>query len=130
MEKKIKIKITSLSTDNPVNVIKGEGTYREQGGKVLITHTDDDSNKTSMIITKERIMLIRRSPLYTLKIPVIKGKKLSGIMGEESIFTVIGKEAEFERNNKEGRAYIEYTLPDLSEKSTNFKIEAEFEFLK
>ena len=128
MEKKIKIKITSISTDNPVNVIKGVGSYREKDGKVLITHTDDEGNKTSMIITEGKILLIRRSPIYTLKVPVKPQEELLGLMGEESTFTVIGKVAEFEKNDKRGRVHLEYTLPDLAEKSTDFKIEAEFSF--
>ena len=128
MEKKIKIKITSISTENPVNVIKGVGSYREKDGKVLITHTDGENNKTSMIITEGRVLLIRRSPFYTLKIPVEPQEKLLGLMGEENTFTVIGKTAEFQKNDKYGRVYLEYTLPDLAEKSTDFKIEAEFSF--
>lgn len=128
MEKKIKIKITSLSTGNPVNVIKGEGIFREKDGRVLITHTDGESNKTSMIITDGKILLIRRSPFYTLKIPVKSGEKLLGIMGEESTFTVNGKTADYKIDNKCGRVYLEYTLPDLSDEVTDFKVEAEFEF--
>lgn len=128
MEKKIKFKLTTISTDNPVNVIKGEGVYREKDGRVLITHVDKEENKTSMIITEGKVLLIRRSPLYQLKIPVRAGEELLGIMGEESTFTVIGKIMEFEKDNKRGRVYLEYNLPDLSEKPTDFRVEAEFEF--
>ena len=130
MENRIKLKITTISSSNPVNVIKGEGVFRQKDGKTLVTHQDSDGNKTSFIITDGRILLTRKSPFYQLKIPVTKGEKLHGIMGEESVFTVIGKEACFEVDKKCGRIYVEYTLPDLSDEVTDFKIDAEFEFLK
>ncbi len=128
MEKKIRLKITSISTGNPVNVIKGEGAFREKDGRVLITHSDNEGNKTSMIITEDKILLIRRSPYYELKVPVRAGEKSQGIMGEENTFTVLGKTALFKHDNKRGRVYLEYTLPDLSDESTDFKVELEFEF--
>lgn len=128
MEKKIKLKITTISTGNPVSVIKGEGTYREKDGRVLITQIDGENNKTAFIITEEKIMLIRRSPYYQLKIPVKANEETNGIMGEENIFTVLGKTALFEKSKKSGRAYLEYTLPDLSDESADFKVELEFEF--
>ena len=127
MEKKVKLKITSISTGNPVNVIKGVGTFKEKDGRVLITHTDEE-NKTSMIITEDKILLIRRSPLYQLKIPVRANEKTLGIMGEENTFTVLCKVAEYKCDKNRGRVYLEYTLPDLSDEPTDFKVEAEFEF--
>lgn len=128
MENKIKLKLTTISSANPVNVIKGEGIFREKDGKVLITHTDDEQNKTSFIITEDKIILSRKSPFYELKMPVKQNETLLGMMGDEATFSVIGKVAEYSIDNKRGRVYLEYTLPDLSEQSTDFKVELEFEF--
>lgn len=128
MEKKIKLKLTTISSTNPVNVIKGEGFFREMNGKILITHTDSEQTKTSFIITDEKIILSRKSPFYELKMPVKQNETLLGIMGDEATFSVVGKQAEYEFNNKYGKVYLEYTLPDLSEQSTDFKVDLEFEF--
>ena len=128
MEKKIKLKLTTISSANPVNVIKGEGFFREKDGKILITHIDNEQNKTSIIITDEKIILTRKSPFYELKMPVKEGETLLGIMGDESTFSVVGKVAKYNIENKHGSIYLEYTLPDLSEQSTDFKIDLEFEF--
>ena len=128
MEKKIKSKLTTISSANPVNVIKGEGIFRENNGKILITYIDEEQNKTSFIITDEKIILSRKSPFYELKMPVKQGETLLGIMGDESTFSVVGKLAEYNIESKRGSVYLEYTLPDLSEQSTDFKIDLEFEF--
>ena len=128
MEKKIKLKLTTISSANPVNVIKGEGIFRENNGKILITHIDEEQNKTSFIITDEKIILSRKSPFYELKMPVKQGETLLGIMGDETTFSVVGTKAEYEINERQGNVYLEYTLPDLSEQSTDFKIDLEFEF--
>ena len=128
MEKKIKLKLTTNSSANPVNVIKGEGFFKEKDGKILITHTDENENKTSIMITDEKIILSRKSPFYELKMPVKKGETLLGIMGDETTFSVVGTKAEYEINERQGNVYLEYTLPDLSEQSTDFKIDLEFEF--
>ena len=131
MEKNnIKIKITTVSSNNPVNVIKGSGVLREGNGKSLLTHTDNENTKTSVIITDDKVLLCRSSNLYSLKIPVKQGETLLGIMGEESTFTVIGKTAEYTRDNKGGNIEIEYTLPDLSDEALNFKVTIDFKFEK
>ena len=128
MEKKIKLKLTTISSANPVSVIKGEGFFKEKNGKILITHTDENENKTSIMITDEKIILSRKSPFYELNMPVKQGETLLGIMGDETTFSVVGIKAEYEINNKYGNVYLEYTLPDLAEQSTDFKIDLEFEF--
>ena len=128
MENKIKLKLTTISSASPVNVIKGEGVFRKKDEKILISHIDDEQNKTSLIITEDKIMLSRKSPFYELKMPVKQGETLLGIMGDEATFSVIGKVAEYSIDKKRGRVYLEYTLPDLSEQSTDFKVELEFEF--
>ena len=128
MEKRIKLKLTTISSANPVNVIKGEGLFKQKDAKILITHTDDEQNRTSFIIVDDKITLTRKSPFYELKMPVKQGETLLGIMGEESTFSVIGKGVSYDIQNKHGRVYLEYTLPDLSEQSTDFKVELEFEF--
>ena len=131
MEKNnIKIKITTVSSNNPVNVIKGSGVLREGNGKSLLTHTDNENTKTSVIITDDKVLLCRSSNLYSLKIPVKQGETLLGIMGEESTFTVIGKTTEYARDNKGGNIEIEYTLPDLSDEALNFKVTIDFKFEK
>lgn len=128
MEKKIKLKLTTISSASPVNVIKGEGVFKEKDGKILITHIDKSENKTSIMITDEKIILSRKSPFYELKMPVKQGETLLGIMGDETTFSVVGTKAEYETNERQGNVYLEYTLPDLSEQSTDFKIDLEFEF--
>lgn len=131
MEKNnIKIKITTVSSNNPVNVIKGSGVLREGNGKSLLTHTDNENTKTSVIITDDKVLLCRSSNLYSLKIPVKQGETLLGIMGEESTFTVIGKTAEYTRDNKGGNIEIEYTLPDLADEALDFKVTIDFKFEK
>ena len=130
MEKKIKLKITTISSNNPVNVLKGEGVYYEKDGKILIKHIDKEGNMTSMIITDEKILLSRKSQYYQRKIPIRENEKTLGIMGEESTFTVLGKTACFHKDEKRGSVKLEYTLPDLSDEVTHFNIDAEFEFLK
>ncbi|MGN0174075.1 MAG: hypothetical protein ACI39F_06510 [Acutalibacteraceae bacterium] len=131
MEKNnIKIKITTVSSNNPVNVIKGSGVLREGNGKSLLTHTDNENTKTSVIITEDKVLLCRSSNLYSLKIPVKQGETLLGIMGEESTFTVIGKTAEYTRDNKGGNIEIEYNLPDLADEALDFKVTIDFKFEK
>ena len=126
--KKIKLKITTISSTSPVSVIKGEGFFRNKDGRTLITFTDSEDIKTSFIITENRIMLFRTSSLYTLKIPVVKGEKLLGIMGKENTFTVIGKKAEFFTHKTGGNISAHYNLPDLSDEPTDFEVEVEFTF--
>lgn len=128
--RKVKIKITTLSTGNPVSVIKGEGGFRSQSGKALLSLTHDDGSKTAFIITENRILLSRTADVYSFKIPITAGEKTNGITGEESTFTVLGKVAEFETDNKGGRIFVNYTLPDLSDTPTEFKVDTEFEFFK
>ena len=129
MEKQtVKLKITTISTGNPVNVIKGTGYFREKDGRILITHTDNKNVKTAFMITNDRITLSRSAELYSLKVPVKSGEALLGIMGEENTFSVIGKTAEYERFKTGGKIFLEYTLPDLSDISMDFKVEAEFSF--
>ena len=128
MEKKIKLKLTTISTANPVNVIKGEGFFKEKDGKILITHTDEEQNKTAIMIVDDKITLSRKSQFYELKMPVKENETLLGIMGDENTFSVVGKVAKYEFGDKFGNVYLEYTLPDLSEESTDFKIDLEFEF--
>ena len=128
MEKKIRIKITTVSSSNPVSVLKGEGSFRSKDNKTLITHTDKDNSKTSVIITDGKILLSRKAELYSLKIPVRSEQETLGIMGEENTFKVIGKTSSYEVDNFGGRVYLEYTLPDLSDEPTDFKIDIEFKF--
>ncbi len=126
--KKIKLKITTISSSNPVSVIKGEGSFKRKDEKTLITFTDSENVKTSFIITENRIMLSRTSSLYSLKIPVSQGEKMLGIMGEENTFTVIGKKAEFLTHKTGGSLSAHYCLPDLSDEPTDFEVEVEFTF--
>lgn len=129
MEKrKVRIKITTVSTGNPVNVIKGEGFFQSQDKKALLSLTHNDGSKTAFIITENRILLSRTADVYSFKIPVTAEEKTLGITGEESTFTVLGKKAEFETSKKGGRISVHYTLPDLSDTPGEFKVETEFEF--
>lgn len=126
--RKVKIKITTLSTGNPISVIKGEGSFRSKESKALLSLTHDDGSKTAFIITDNRILLSRTADVYSFKIPITAGEKTNGITGEESTFTVLGKVTEFETDNKGGRVFVSYTLPNLTDTPTEFKVEGEFKF--
>lgn len=126
--KKIKLKITTISSSSPVSVLKGEGVFKSKDGRTLITFTDSEQTKTSFIITENKIMLSRQSSIYSLKIPVVENEKLLGIMGEENTFTVIGKKAEFITHKSGGNISAHYHLPDLSDEPTDFEVEVEFTF--
>lgn len=129
MEKNnIKIKITTISTGNPVSVIKGNGVFREKNGKVLINHIDEENNKTAVIITDEKMLLSRSSEMYSYKIPIKAGETLQGLIGEEQTFTVVGKHSAFNKHKKGGNIEIEYTLPDLADESMDFKVNIDFEY--
>ena len=127
-DKRIKIKITTISTGNPVSDIKEEGTFRSKDGKTLISCVDKEGVKTSFIITDSGISLSRSSQMYSLKIPVREEQITKGMMGDENTFEVIGKTVEFSCFSKGARVYLEYNLPDLSDTPMDFKVEAEIQF--
>ena len=127
-DKKIKIKITTISTCNPVSVIKAVGSFRSKDGKTLISCVDNEGVKTSFIITDSGISLSRSSQMYSLKIPVRAEQITKGMMGDENTFEVIGKVAEFTCSKADARVYLEYNLPDLSDEPMDFKVEAEIQF--